>query len=467
MHIFKLPLIALIVVLSSIFFVGLIKPVRALSFTPVFGVSLLSNSADANSDVTLIVSQASGDEILDKVTFKIPAGWIVAPGTDFKNGATIGSGNVSFVYQGATQNMDYTVTNIVDTAGHLARWNFAFPGQYCCLTVNVDGTEKTGYSFIIDPLLPIETPLNFTLTLSGIVDGVPFLTNSGLQGDYAWVADFTSVISGDVSKSEIINIPTSKTPTGTNVAITLSNGAEVVFANVTTGGLTSIDTQTNPPPEGTGQFQISPDGLYYDYNSTATFECPCLITLPYDPKTTPKPAMYHLNTTVDPAVWEDVTVKIDDVNNTITGETKSFSFFTVGEPNYNVSFGKQITKLIAKKGNPFPISGDESLNIKFNLLDNNSAISSPEGVSVQIWKTKDASGNNIAPVKVSTINPKSNKKGDFRALLNLEKSQLGIGTFEIRIIVGFTEASQADQVLFNIVGHVDDETRAIIDSERD
>lgn len=261
------------------------------------------------------------------------------------------------------------------------------------------------------------------------------MTNPAATGNYTWSADLTSDTGmPTVSKSQTLEIPGITTPAGTGVTVDMGNNVVISYASVPTAGVTSIATSQTAPPGGTGQFQVVSGGLYYDFTKPDSASCPCIVTFPYDPATNPNPRLYHLNSGT--GLWDGATTSVDSVLHTVTGTVDSFSPFAVGVPNFNVSFGKKITKLIAKNGNPFSVTGDQSLNIKFNLLNNLGASANPDGVSVQIWKTKDASGNSIAPVGVSTINPKSNKKGNYQVLLNLEKNRLGTGTYEIRVIVG-------------------------------
>ena len=285
------------------------------------------------------------------------------------------------------------------------------------------------------------------------------MTNPSTAGDYVFGATITSISDVPVARQSTLTIPGSVTPTGTDVTSDLGGSVSVTFSEVTGEGVTSRTTQTDPPPEGTGQFQL-PEGFYYDLSTTTTFSCPCTITLPYDPDTNPNPRMYHLEN----GVWVDVTTDVDTLNHTVTGIVSSFSLFALGTPNFGVDWNEPISDKLAKKGNPFPLEDDENLGIKFNLLDQDNQLVTTDNVAVEIWQTKDEIGATITPTKVLTLTPELNeKKSRYQAELDLEQTPLGLGTYEIRVRVSNTTASQSPQIAsFTVVPEDDDSGTSVL-----
>ena len=218
-----------------------------------------------------------------------------------------------------------------------------------------------------------------------------------------------------------------------------------LFSNVTSSGLTTVTTTVAPPPEGTGQFQLS-GGLYYDFDTTASFSCPCTITVSY-PAGTQNPRLYHLEN----GVWTDVTTSVNKGQKTVTGVVSSFSFFAVGEPNYSVLWRGPIKERIKHNKNPFELKDEQHLDIKFRLLDIAGQLTTPSNVAVEIWQTMDAAGADITPSKVLTLAPELKNNGDYKSDLRLKETPLGLGTYEIRVLVDNTTASQTPTALFTLV----------------
>src|SRR3972149_709387 len=330
--------------------------------------------------ITVTIQQPAGTEIDDYSMYRIRAGFDFASGSSFSNGAQIGSGTFTAVF-------------------------------------------------------------NF----SAEVGGVPLATFPTLAGEYTFIVEFykdTEV----VTKTFVTNLP-AQTPSGTNVTNDFNGGISINFNRVLgQGGQTTITSSASPPAAGTGEFQLS--GVYYDFNTTANIRCPCTVTIPYDPVTTPNPRIYHL----EDGVWVDATTSVDTVNHTVTGTVSSFSFFVVGSPNYSVDWQKKIEKFL-EKDNPFDIKEDKKLKIEFGLLDADGQKVSPENVTVEVWQILDEGGNPVGPTKTATLTPDlKEKKDQFKAELNLRETELALGTYEIRVIVENTTASQTPETAsFTIV----------------
>lgn len=414
----------------------------AATFNPTFSGSLTTVTLSANPNVTLTVSQPAGDDFLDKVVFKIPAGFDINSGANIPDGTVIGTGSVSLVVNGQSITTPFTFDNLIATSGHKAHWLFNLPSPYCCLDIFVDGSVATGHTFTIDPLLSgLSTPLNFSVTISGIVGTTPVVTNPTIGGEYNLSADFVLPDTTLVTKNFVANYPV-PTSSGNNVTDTFNGGISITINKVVgTGGETTITSSTTAPAAGTGEFQLG--GLYYDFDTTANIKCPCTITIPYDPLVTLNPKIYHLES----GVWVDRTTSVDTTNYTVTGVVSSFSFFAVGQPLFNVSWDNPISEKLEKKGNPFNIENDEDLGIKFNLLDSDEAIATPTGVSVEIWQTKDSLGLDITSVKVLALTPSLQEKKDrYQTELDLKATPLSLGTYEIRVLVDNTTATQTPSV---------------------
>ncbi|MHB0981351.1 MAG: S8 family serine peptidase [Thermoleophilia bacterium] len=116
---------------------------------------------------------------------------------------------------------------------------------------------------------------------------------------------------------------------GTNVPVTV-NSVTVSFSTVLSGGGVNVTSSTSPPAAQTG-FQLN--GVYYDVSSTVGFSGPVTVTLPYDPGSVVDPQalrLYHYSTTL--SSWIDVTIGVDTVNHTVSGQVTSLSAFAAGLP---------------------------------------------------------------------------------------------------------------------------------------
>jgi len=102
-------------------------------------------------------------------------------------------------------------------------------------------------------------------------------------------------------------------------------------------GIPPGDTTVTPAEPGHGAptgFRIVGGG-YFDISSTVVIPEGeyVLITIPYDPATvTVAEENLRLFHWKDPGGWEDITVSVDTVNNTITGRADSLSPFAIMEP---------------------------------------------------------------------------------------------------------------------------------------
>ena len=98
------------------------------------------------------------------------------------------------------------------------------------------------------------------------------------------------------------------------------------------------------------------------------------------------------------------------------------------------------------------LENSKGLDTKFNLLDNASATVTP-APWFEIWQILDEGGNPVDLAKVATLTPDlKEKKDQFKAELNLRKTEFALGTYEIRVLVDNTTASQTpDTTSFTVV----------------
>ncbi|MBS3909194.1 MAG: Ig-like domain-containing protein, partial [Actinobacteria bacterium] len=141
------------------------------------------------------------------------------------------------------------------------------------------------------------------------------------------------------------------TAPGTSVNVELGNGVKVSFSNVVVSGTTSATVITDPPygtPTPTFRFR----GYHIDISTTAGYAGAIMVTVSYDEsliKGNEKNLKFmHWNG----QKWEDITVEVDTVNNTITGMTTSLSPFGVGEEEgttaaTSIAFGHNTNLLAA------------------------------------------------------------------------------------------------------------------------
>lgn len=176
-----------------------------------------------------------------------------------------------------------------------------------------------------------------------------------------------------------------------------------------------------------------PGGLYYDFNTTATITCPCTITFPYDPVANPDPHLYHLNTTVIPAAWEDATTSVDLINHTVTGVVASLSWFAVGIPSFSLDWRLPLqwpngqTSIFSKRILILPII--------FSLLDSNGQYVERNDVTVQVL---NSSGQVVAEFPPRYIL----RDGKFYiAMLKVRQLNLPAGEYTTKVKVGNTLVS--------------------------
>lgn len=126
------------------------------------------------------------------------------------------------------------------------------------------------------------------------------------------------------------------TPVGTNIFVSLGDGVEIQFDNVTTAGFTKKDILTSGPPAPQG-WALTPylSPVYYDITTTAGYSGNIHISFDYTDSDYEAGKELELCVKVyDPGTgqWHDVTSGIDSNNNTVQASTDHLSLFAIMYP---------------------------------------------------------------------------------------------------------------------------------------
>jgi chitodextrinase len=140
----------------------------------------------------------------------------------------------------------------------------------------------------------------------------------------------------------------------TPVTVTLPSGGTatvtVQFPQITSGGnlrIVAVNTPPASPPYGFAFLST----IYY-VSTTASYTPPVIVTFPYDPSqvvgSESNLRLFHWEN----GAWRDVTVSVDTVNKTITGQVDSISPFGIGYPlgsggGYSTGVNENMIALIA------------------------------------------------------------------------------------------------------------------------
>ncbi|MEW6215632.1 MAG: chitobiase/beta-hexosaminidase C-terminal domain-containing protein, partial [Nitrospirota bacterium] len=120
------------------------------------------------------------------------------------------------------------------------------------------------------------------------------------------------------------------TPPGSDVSVDLGNDIQITFSEINNSGTTTVTvSETAPAPAPPG---FSFLGYFYHITTTASYIPPITVTIPYDESLVvgaeANLRLFHWENNQ----WRDVTVSVDTVNNTITGQVNSLSPFGIGYP---------------------------------------------------------------------------------------------------------------------------------------
>jgi protocatechuate 3,4-dioxygenase beta subunit len=143
-------------------------------------------------------------------------------------------------------------------------------------------------------------------------------------------AEATPIDSACSTNTSGINFTLSQyVPVGSDVTVEDTVvGVSVHFEQVAEGGTMEVDVTGEPPAPTTGFAFL---GKYYDVSTEASYSGTVMVTITYDEtdlegQPEENLRLYHWTG----SAWEDVTVSLDVVNNLITGEVNSLSWFAAG-----------------------------------------------------------------------------------------------------------------------------------------
>ena len=410
-----------------------LQSVFAQSFTPVFEFALPDPTPGINSDIEMVINQeTSGESAFKKITVTVPAGFEFTSSTELGQFEKIGQGTFD-AGSGVYNTLVSLYSDQTLGPGQKAHWVLVFDdARLPQIDVFLTGNSTTGHTFVIEfppSVLPLPTPIFWPLTIFGSSHVSPntIVKNPTTGGTYTWKADFVSFANETVSYQFGIGFSGATTEIGSDIVASFGSTVSATFSQVTGSGETTIVSTTSPPTEGTGRFQLG--GLYYDFITTAKVECPCTITLPYDPKITEKPSIYHL----EDGIWVDVTTSFDDKNFTVTGVVSSFSFFAVGTPTFGVDWRLPLEWPNGQKS--VFSSRILILPIIFSLVDSNGGYVQRDDVTVQVL---NGNGQVVAELPPRYIL----RDGKFYiAMLRVRQLNLPAGEYIVKAKVGNTLVS--------------------------
>jgi hypothetical protein len=126
----------------------------------------------------------------------------------------------------------------------------------------------------------------------------------------------------------IANGSDTNTPSGSNVRVTFPNGASVTYSNVASACNTTFTDISNPSHNPPPNFNFIRYG-YFDISTDCNYTGPVTVVFPYDESQIrgqeQNLKLFHWKDNG----WEDCTVSVDILNNTITGRVTSLSDFGV------------------------------------------------------------------------------------------------------------------------------------------
>lgn len=177
---------------------------------------------------------------------------------------------------------------------------------------------------------------NFTKSSSNpifsISDGFPWrndrtYTPYVVPNGASWIMYYTgrSSLTGNYS----IGYALPSTPSGTNVTVTFPNGGLVTFNNVDAECYTALTEITNPTHNPPPNFNFIRYG-YFDISTDCSYTGPVTVVYPYHESETSGQEQNLKLLHWQNNGWEDCTVSVDTVNNTITGQINTLSPFGIG-----------------------------------------------------------------------------------------------------------------------------------------
>ena len=157
------------------------------------------------------------------------------------------------------------------------------------------------------------------------------------SGSNSWIPVFNNGAGPACFTIEAVGLTPVSDPPGTPVEVEVDETLTVTFDDVTSGGVTTVTTQTAgpAPPDG---YQVVPgqgQPVYYDIETTATYSGQIEVCFKYTESQVAgqESNLKLLHWTGTPPASSDITIYPVDVdNNIICGVTTSLSLFAMAEP---------------------------------------------------------------------------------------------------------------------------------------
>jgi hypothetical protein len=206
---------------------------------------------------------------------------------------------------GATEEILISSANI---NGSVTTYENGAPNRQLSISASVSGGAKPRQRVRI-----VGVPGTYNLSTYGYVDG-------------------SRVSFGNFSLELKEPLPT---PVGTDVTVEAGTGIELVFDNVTEAGVSTASQLPVGPalPAGFSPIVNNDVNAYYSISTTATFDGYVDITIDYTEDAVAAEDEANLKLFYfDEAseTWIDVTIEVDEVNNTITGTAPELALFAIG-----------------------------------------------------------------------------------------------------------------------------------------
>ena len=224
---------------------------------------------------------------------------------------------------------------------------------------------------------------------------------------------------------------------GENVTVTPSSDVAITFKNITSGGITTLNTSMTGPEPPSGFKLATETPTYYDIKTTANYSGPIQIRIAYNDTGLTQDQennlrLMHWNETIQQ--WIDITTCLDTESNVIYGETVHLSMFAIMTPTVlihdisiiNITFSNQhpkinevITIYITLKNNghyteTFNASVNYTLILDPLIGTQTITLAPRESITLNFTWTPNATGRYEIKAYTSTIpndtNPSDNTK---------------------------------------------------------
>jgi regulation of enolase protein 1 (concanavalin A-like superfamily) len=126
---------------------------------------------------------------------------------------------------------------------------------------------------------------------------------------------------------------TPNTPLGSNVTVSPRSDTTVLFASVSSAGMTTVIVTSDAPALPTG-YTLGLPPLYYDIRTTASYNPLVTVCIDYGAVQYPDPSSVHLLHYENNA-WLDVTTSNDTTNHLLCGQVSSLSPFVVAQRTFH------------------------------------------------------------------------------------------------------------------------------------